>query len=65
MPQPNSKNLKADRLTITLGSGQRRKLQAIARQHRTSLATVIRWALDKYIASNAGNNKAGSTSKPR
>lgn len=44
---------KADRLTITLGKGQRARIAAIARMRRTSAATVIRWALDEYIAANA------------
>jgi len=45
--------MKSDRLSITLGKGQRKQLQAIAEQRRTSLATVIRWALDDYVAVNA------------
>jgi hypothetical protein len=45
--------MKPDRLTITFGDGQRRRLEAIAKLRRTNLTTVIRWALDAYTASNA------------
>jgi hypothetical protein len=41
---------KSERLTITLGKGQRRRIEAIAKKNRTSAATVIRWALDEYVA---------------
>lgn len=51
-----------DRLTITLGAGQRRKLAAIAKRRRTSQATVVRWALDEYIVKNS---VARRTQKPR
>lgn len=50
---------KSERLTITLGSDQRRKLNAIARKRRTSAATVIRWALDEYIEANSSKPKPG------
>ena len=53
---------KSERLTITLGEGQRRKIAAIARLHRTSAATVIRWALDQYIAERSADL---SRAKPR
>lgn len=49
-----------ERLTITLGKGQKARIAAIARKQRTSAATVIRWALDAYIAANA----KGATGKP-
>lgn len=42
-----------DRLTITLGEDQRRRVSEIARQHRTSVATVIRWAVDQYLLGDA------------
>lgn len=49
--EKSDKSGRSERLTITLGSDQRRKLAVIARKRRTSAATVIRWALDEYIAS--------------
>lgn len=39
----------SERLTITLGDGQREKIESIASERRTSAATIIRWALDEYI----------------
>jgi hypothetical protein len=42
----------SDRLTISLGPGQRGALQAIADTNRTSLAFVLRYALEKFIAEN-------------
>jgi hypothetical protein len=54
---------KSDRLTITLGAGQRRLIEAIARMRRTSAATVIRWALDEYIAANAPKKRKRQGSK--
>ena len=50
---------KPERLTITLGSGQRRRIEAIAKKRRTSAATVIRWALDEYIEANSAKAKPG------
>jgi|GEM_PF-4750244 len=44
--------MKPDRLTITLGRDQRSQIEAIAGHERTSIATVIRWALDEYIAAH-------------
>lgn len=40
---------KAERLTVTVGKGQRRQLEVIAKKRRTSAATVVRWALDEYF----------------
>ena len=37
------------RLTITLGPGQRRALEAIARANNVSLALITRYALDEFI----------------
>jgi len=48
-------NLKRERLTITLGAGQKPKIDAIAKKKRTNAATVIRWAIDQYLASSAGS----------
>lgn len=44
---------KAERLTITLGDDQRRQVEAIARDRRTSSASIIRLAVDEFIAGNA------------
>jgi len=41
---------KRDRLTVTLGDDQRQRIASIARERRTSEATIIRWAVDEYIA---------------
>lgn len=38
-----------DRLTITLGPGQREQLEAIAERHGAGLAYIIRQALDGFI----------------
>jgi hypothetical protein len=38
-----------DRLTITLGPGQREMLEAIAQRNRTTLAFVVRYALDRFV----------------
>lgn len=40
---------KLPRLTITLGQGQREVLQAIAARNHTTLAFLIRYALDRFI----------------
>ena len=45
----SGKSSTTERLTITLGGGQRQKIEAIAKDRRTSAATVVRWALDEYI----------------
>jgi hypothetical protein len=54
---------KPERLTITLGGGQRRKIEAIAKSRRTSAATVIRWALDEYIEANAVGSRGRTKPK--
>jgi hypothetical protein len=46
----DKKSERPKRLTITLARGQRGKIEAIAKRRRTSAATVIRWAVDKYLA---------------
>lgn len=56
---------KSERLTITLAAEQRRQVAAIAHERRTSEATVIRWAVDKYVADNAPSNRERSTSRSR
>jgi predicted transcriptional regulator len=48
---------KGERLTITLGRGQRQKLAKIAHERRTSTATVIRWAVDDFIVRNSGSQR--------
>jgi hypothetical protein len=37
------------RLTVTLGRGQKETLQAIADRNHTTLAFLIRYALDRFI----------------
>lgn len=38
-----------ERLTITLGLGQRETLEAVAQRNNTTLAYVVRFALDQFI----------------
>ena len=38
------------RLTISLGPGQREQLETIAHINHTSIAFVIRYALERFIA---------------
>lgn len=40
---------KLPRLTITLGEGQREVLMAIADRNHTTLAFIVRYALDRFI----------------
>ena len=40
---------KLPRLTITLGEGQREALVAIADRNHTTLAFIVRYALDRLI----------------
>lgn len=47
-----SRAAKARRLTITLGGDQRRQIESIAKERRTSAATVIRWAVDDYLSAH-------------
>jgi predicted transcriptional regulator len=42
----------ADRLTISLGKGQKAALQAVAEANHTSLSFVLRHALEKFINEN-------------
>ncbi len=48
----NTKKLidKSSRLTISLGSGQREALQAIAERNHTTLAFLIRYSINRFIA---------------
>ncbi len=41
-----------ERLTISLGAGQRSDLEAIAKANHTSLAFVIRHALNYFVVQN-------------
>jgi hypothetical protein len=52
------KSGKSRRLTITLAKGQRGRIEAIARRRHTSAATVIRWAVDKYLAAKTVKARA-------
>jgi hypothetical protein len=65
MARKSNNGTKVERLTITLATGQKRKLRALATQHRTSLSTVVRWALDAYVASNATDGARGREPKTR
>ncbi len=58
------RSAKSGRLTITLGKDQRREIVAMANERRTSAATVIRWALDEYIAQNRLKPRARARSVP-
>jgi hypothetical protein len=61
MTRQSSEQLeRSDRLTITFGKGQRGKIEAIAKKRRTSAATVIRWALDEYIAAHTKGGAAAT-----
>jgi len=40
---------KLPRLTITLGEGQREALMAIADRNHTTLAFIVRYALERFI----------------
>jgi predicted transcriptional regulator len=40
---------KLPRLTITLGQGQYEALDVIADRNRTTLAFIVRYALDRFI----------------
>lgn len=57
----SSEKMKRERLTITFAKGQRKRLKEIAEKKRTSINTVIRWALDDYIDGSASN----SVERPR
>jgi hypothetical protein len=48
--QRSGNSSKSERFTITLATGQRRKIRGIARDKHISEATVIRWAVDEYVA---------------
>lgn len=54
IPVSNNEAAGARRLTITIGQDQRGHVEAIARRRRTSAATVIRWAIDAYVARELG-----------
>jgi len=40
---------KLPRLTITLGEGQREALMTIVERNHTTLAFIVRYALDRFI----------------
>lgn len=50
------------RLTITMGDDQRGQVELIARRRRTSAASVIRWAIDAYVAKELGAGDSSSLS---
>lgn len=45
----SKESIKPDRLSVTLGSGQRKALEAFADRNDASLAFVIRYALNLFI----------------
>ena len=53
MPSKKRKNLDAGRLTITLRDDQRHLLQVFADRNHVSVAFVIRFALDRFLAEHA------------
>jgi hypothetical protein len=53
MARKKHKNLDAERLTVTLREGQRRLLQSFADRNHVSVAFVIRYALDRFVAEHA------------
>lgn len=40
---------KKERITITLGPGQRERLEALAQANNATLAFVVRYALNEFI----------------
>jgi hypothetical protein len=46
---------KQSRLTVTLGNGQREALQKIADRNNTTLAFIVRYALDGFIEEHCQN----------
>ena len=54
MSAQNQKRKKGggDRLTITLKAGQRELLESIAEKNGTSLAYILRYALEKFAEEN-------------
>ena len=51
---PIAENANSDRLTISLGPGQRKTLEQIADLNRMKLAQVVRHALSQFISENKG-----------
>ena len=49
MSRPKRKGKSNERLTISLGEGQRKELETIAYTNHSSLAFVIRHALNHFI----------------
>jgi hypothetical protein len=47
-----TKRQASDRLTISLGKGQRELLETIADKNHTSLAYILRYALEKFAVDN-------------
>lgn len=54
----NSENANADRLTVSLGPGQRQVLEQIAGLNGMKLAAVVRYALTQFIKENQGKQIA-------
>lgn len=54
---------KRERLTITLGEGQKTLVEAAARKGRTTSSTVIRVAIDTYFIGHASNGSMATSKK--
>ena len=52
MMKQKKKRRASDRLTISLGKGQRELLETIADKNQRSLAYILRFALEKFAADN-------------
>jgi hypothetical protein len=52
MMKQKKKRRPSDRLTISLGEGQRELLETIADKNQRSLAYILRFALEKFAADN-------------
>lgn len=52
MMKQKKKRRASDRLTISLGEGQRELLETIADKNQRSLAYILRYALEKFAVDN-------------
>ena len=49
MSRRKSHTASPDRLTVTLAPGQKKKLQELAKQNGTTLAFIVRYALNEFL----------------
>jgi len=54
MSRKGAKKGNGDRLTVSLRSGQRKVLEAIALENHVSLAFAVRYALDAFLDQHKG-----------